>query len=116
MGFRAVELSRQQIVLWSQSLDDAVAADHPVRLFDRILRGQAFEEFFRGCRREYVLVDGRPPYEPRDVVALYLYGMLHKIRSSRQLEAACHNRIDVKWLMQGQTPDHSTIAGFVRKH
>jgi transposase len=116
MGFRAVELSRQQIVLWSQSLDDAVAADHPVRLFDRILRGQAFEEFFRGCRQEYVLVDGRPPFNPRDVVALYLYGMLHRIRSSRQLEAACHNRIDVKWLMQGQTPDHSTIAGFVRKH
>jgi transposase len=116
MGFRAVELSRQQMVLWSQSLDDAVAADHPVRLFDRILRGEAFEEFFRGCRREYVLVDGRPAYEPRDVVALYLYGMLHGIRSSRRLEGACHNRIDVMWLMQGQTPDHSTIAGFVARH
>lgn len=97
-------------------MDDAVAADHPVRLFDRILGNEGFDSFFRDCRQAYVLVDGRPPFDPRDVVGLYLYGMLHGIRSSRRLEAACHNRIDVIWLMQGQTPDHSTIAGFVSKH
>lgn len=116
MGFRAVELARQQMVLWSQSLDDAVAADHPVRLFERIIRGQAFAAFFQDCRREYVLVDGRSPYDPRDIVSLYLYGMQHRIRSSRQLEAACWNRVDVMWLMRKQTPDHSTIAGFVARH
>jgi transposase len=63
-----------------------------------------------------VLVDGKPPYHPRDLAFLYLYGMLNRIRSSRQLEAACYNRIDVIWLMQGQHPDHSTIAEFVKGH
>jgi hypothetical protein len=42
--------------------------------------------------------------------------MLHQIRSSRRLEEACHSRLDVIWLMRGQTPDHSTIADFVGKH
>jgi len=42
--------------------------------------------------------------------------MMNRIRSSRQLESACHNRVDVIWLMQGQKPDHSTIASFVKQH
>ncbi|HEY4173430.1 MAG TPA: IS1182 family transposase [Rhodopila sp.] len=115
-GFRKVELPRGQIVLWSQSLEDAVAGDHPVRLFEQMLGGAAFGEVFREWRREYVLLEGRPPYDPRDLAGLYLYGMLHRLRSSRQLEGACHNRLDVIWLMQSQKPDHATIAGFVARH
>ena len=42
--------------------------------------------------------------------------MLKNIRSSRKLEDACHSRIDVIWLMSGQTPDHSTIAAFITAH
>lgn len=115
-GFRDVETPRGQLVLWSQSLEDALPADHPARLFDHLLRSEAFEPVFAQWRLDYVLVDGRPPYDPHDLAGLYLYGMLHRIRSSRQLEAACFNRIDVIWLMSGQKPDHSTIAGFVARH
>jgi len=70
----------------------------------------------RLSRRYYVLVKGKPPYHPRDLAGLYLYGMLNRNRSSRQLESACYNRLDVIWLMEGQTPDHSTIADFVKVH
>jgi transposase len=115
-GFRQVEIPRQQMVLWSHSLEEAVAVDHPVRLFERILKSGAFAEVFSALRREYVLVEGRPPFAPADLTGLYLYGMLNGIRSSRQLEGACYNRLDVIWLMQGQTPDHCTIAGFVSRH
>jgi transposase len=115
-GFRDVEVPRGQFVLWSHSLDDAVAAEHPVRLFDQLLRSNAFEPVFADWRRQYALVDGRPAYDPRHLAGLYFYGMLQRIRSSRQLEAACHNRLDVIWLMSGQKPDHSTIAGFVARH
>jgi transposase len=115
-GFRQVETPREQLILWSHSLEDAVVIDHPVRLFDQILKSEAFAEVFKDWRQEYVLTTGRPPFSPRDLSGLYLYGMLNRIRSSRQLEAACHNRLDVIWLMQGQTPDHSTIAAFVSEH
>jgi transposase len=115
-GFRTPEQPREQIVLWSQRLDDAIPLDHPVRLVAHLLEAEAFAPLFREWTQDYVLVEGKPPYHPRDLSVLYIYGMMNRIRSSRQLEAACYNRLDVRWLMAGQTPDHSTVAGFVTRH
>ena len=115
-GFRTPEIPREQMVLWERRLEDALPQDHQVRHLDLLLGSAAFAETFREMERSYVLKLGQPPYHPGDLAALYLYGMLHRLRSSRQLEDACHSRLDVIWLMQGQTPDHSTIADFVGKH
>lgn len=115
-GFRTPEIPRGQLVLWEHRLEDALPADHQVRHLVQLLDSEAFADTFGAMERSYVLDRGKPPYRPGDLAGLYLYGMLHRIRSSRQLEAACHSRLDVIWLMQGQTPDHSTIADFVGKH
>ena len=115
-GFRQPELPRGQQVLWSQRLDETVPVDHPVRLFDQLLRSSALAGTFAAWENEYVRCAGQPPYHPRDLAGLYLYGLLNRLRSSRQLEAACYNRLDVLWLLQRQTPDHATIAAFVRDH
>jgi transposase len=115
-GFRQPEVPREQQILWPERLDNAVPVDHPVRHVDFLLRSAAFAALFREWELEYVLLEGKPPYHPRDLAGLYIYGMLNRIRSSRQLEAACHNRIDVRWLMSSQHPDHSTIAEFVSRH
>lgn len=115
-GFRQPEVPREQLVLWEHRLDDAIPVDHPVRHVEYLLRTDAFANTFGEWRQNYVLLEGKPPYQPRDLAGLYVYGMLNRIRSSRQLEAACYNRLDVIWLMQGQHPDHSTIAEFVKVH
>jgi len=115
-GFRQPECPREQMVLWTQRLDDALPADHPVRHFEFLLRSSAFAETFADWENDYVLVEGKPPYHPRDLAGLYLYGMMNRIRSSRQLEASSYNRLDLIWLLQGQHPDHSTIADFVKRH
>lgn len=115
-GFRQPETPRDQLTLWTQRLDDAIPVDHPVRHLDYLLQSGALSETFATWERQYVLVEGKPPYHPRVLAGLYVYGMLNGIRSSRQLEAACYNRIDVRWLMSGQCPDHSTIAAFVSQH
>jgi len=115
-GFRHPELPRGQQVLWAQRLDDALPADHPVRLFEQLLHSSAFADTFAAWEADYVRCVGQPPYHPRDLAGLYLYGLLNRLRSSRQLEAACYNRLDVLWLLQQQTPDHATIAAFVREH
>ncbi len=115
-GFRTPEIPREQMVLWERRLEDALPDDHQVRHLDFLLGSEAFAETFREMERLYVLERGKPPYHPRSLAALYLYGMLHRLRSSRQLEDASHSRLDVIWLMQGQTPDHSTIADFVSRH
>ena len=115
-GFRKPEVAREQMVLWSQRLEDALPADHPVRLFDELMGSAAFTETFREWEQAYDLTEGQPPYHPRHLAGLYLYGMLNRLRSSRQLEAACYNRLDVIWLLSGQTPDHSTIAALATEH
>jgi hypothetical protein len=82
-GFRKPEVPREQLTLWSVKLDDAIAADHPVRQLDFLLHREPFAETFREWARDYVLVAGQPPYHPRDLTGLYLYGMLNRLRSSR---------------------------------
>ena len=62
---------------------------------------EVFADTFRKVEGAYVLDRSQPPYHPRELAVLYLYGMLHRIRSSRQLEADCYSRLDVIWLMQG---------------
>src|SRR5215510_12322994 len=101
-GFREPEFRRSQLMLFSTSLDDSIPADHPVRLFDELLRSKAFESAWQRMEREYKLTEGRPPFHPRVLAGLWLYGMLNHIRSSRRLEMACHNRIDFMWLMESE--------------
>lgn len=55
---------------------------------------------------------GDRPYDPRMLLCLYIYGYLHRIRSSRRLEAETHRNIEVMWLMNELTPDDKTICNF----
>jgi len=55
---------------------------------------------------------GRPPYNPKDMLKLYLCGYITGIRLSRKLEKECHRNIEVMWLLKKLTPDYKTIANF----
>jgi transposase len=55
---------------------------------------------------------GRPGYAPSDLLKLYIYGYLNRVRSSRRLEAECHRNVEVIWLLRTLTPDFKTIADF----
>lgn len=55
---------------------------------------------------------GRPPYNPADMLKLYLYGYLNRIRSSRRLEKEAKRNLELIWLLKKLTPDHKTIANF----
>ncbi len=59
---------------------------------------------------------GRPPYDPRDLLKLYIYGYLNRIRSSRKLEQECQRNVEVMWLLGKLAPDHKTIADFRKDH
>ena len=104
----AAPLNRNQIVLFSPTLDESLSADHPVRLFDEVLRGIDFSDW----ESMYVRVAGQPPIHPRTMAAGWLYGLSLGIRSSRRLEDACGNRLDFIWLMEGRRPDHATFCNF----
>jgi transposase len=57
---------------------------------------------------------GRPGYAQADLLKLYIYGYLNRIRSSRRLEAETHRNIEVIWLLRHLKPDFKTIADFRR--
>jgi transposase len=56
--------------------------------------------------------NGRPAYHPGDLLKLFIYGYMNKIRTTRDLEKECKRNIEVMWLMQCLQPDHNTIANF----
>jgi transposase len=55
---------------------------------------------------------GNRPYDPKMILSLYLYGYLHRIRSSRRLQAETTRNLEVMWLLNELTPDDKTIANF----
>ena len=69
-----------------------------------------------GFARAEAAETGRPGYDPRALLKLYLYGYLHQIRSSRRLEAECRRNVELMWLLERLYPDHKSIAEFRRMH
>src|ERR1700747_3693207 len=65
-----------------------------------------------GFARVIPKATGRPGYAPGDLLKLYIYGYLNRVRSSRRLEAEAHHNIEVIWLLGGLKPDFKTIADF----
>jgi transposase len=104
--------SRDQLTLFPEALDDFIAQENPVRFIDAYidsldLQGLSF-------RHALLQETGRPPYHPGDLLKLYLYGYLNRIRSSRMLERESHRNLEVMWLIKRLTPDFKTIADFRR--
>jgi transposase len=65
-----------------------------------------------GFKRASTPSQGRPPYSPKDLLKLYLYGYLNRIRSSRRLEHESIRNLEVIWLLRKLKPDYKTIADF----
>jgi transposase len=105
-------LDRSQTLLFPESLDDYVSADNPVRFLDAFVAGLDLHAL--GFSKARCADTGRPPYDPAALLKLYLYGYLHRIRSSRLLETECHRNVEVIWLLRKLAPDFKTIADFRR--
>jgi transposase len=103
-------LDRSQTLLFPEALEDYVGAENPVRFLDAFVASLDLHALrFAKARCGDT---GRPPYDPAALLKLYLYGYLHRIRSSRALEAECHRNVEVIWLVRKLAPDFKTIADF----
>lgn len=102
---------RGQIALIPTSLEEAIDENNEVRIIDLFV--DSLDLASMGFRLDYG-ENGRPAYHPADLLKLFLYGYLNKMRSSRDLERACHINIEMMWLMKSLTPDHNTISNFRR--
>jgi len=103
---------RSQLLLLPESLDDYVGSENPVRFTEAFVDG--LDLAAAGFARVEPKETGRPSYLPADLLKLYIYGYLNRIRSSRRLEAETHRNIEVIWLLRHLKPDFKTIADFRR--
>src|SRR6201994_1235902 len=95
MGYIRGE-AREQTTMFPVTLDELIPADHMCRVIEAFVGrlDMAKLDFVRAEPAE----TGRPGYDPRDLLKLYLYGYLNQIRSSRRLEAECRRNVELMWL------------------
>src|SRR5882724_3063918 len=103
--------SRDQASFLPPCLEDYVDRDNPVRAIDAYVDALDLNELgFRDVGSDGGA--GQPPYDPADLLKLYLYGYLHQVRSSRRLEREAQRNVELMWLLRGLAPGYRTIANF----
>jgi transposase len=106
--------SRYQSTLFPEVLDEVVSIDDPVRVIDAFV--DTLDLAALGFSKVAAEEMGRPPYAPGDLLKLYVYGYLNRVRSSRRLEAETQRNVEVMWLINRLTPAFKTIADFRKDH
>lgn len=89
-------------------MDSFVDPESTARLIDAFVNSLDLQKY--GVKE--AAKEGRPPYDPKGLLKLYIYGCRNEIRSSRKLQRACEVNIEVIWLMGGAKPDFRTISDF----
>lgn len=107
-------VDRNQSMLLPMTVEEYVSAENPVRAIDAFIEGLDVQALGFPLREEKDA--GAPGYHPRELLKLYLYGYLNRIRSSRELEKATHRNLEVIWLVRQLKPDHWTISNFRKLH
>ena len=108
--------SREQPSLLPARIEDYVGADNPVRAIESFvcafdLAKLGFCHADRGAEEV-----GQPPYDPADLLKLYLYGYINQIRSSRRLEREASRNLELIWLLKNLRPGYRTIANFRKEN
>jgi transposase len=103
-------VERGQRILFPASVDEYVSENSPVRFIDAYVERLDLVEL--GFAHAQAKETGRPAYDPGDLLRLYLYGYVNRVRSSRALEAETRRNVEVMWLMRNLRPDFKTIADF----
>ena len=101
---------RFQTIMLQDRVDDYVDENNPVRVIDAYVNGLDLGGL--GFAKPEPNSNGRPMYDPKDLLKLYVYGYLNRVRSSRRLEAESKRNLEVIWLLGKLSPDHKTIARF----
>ncbi len=105
-------VSRDQVMLFPDSVEEYITEDNAVRFIDAFVGSLELAKL--GFRRAQPAETGRPGYDPGDLLRLYLYGYLNRVRSSRMLERETKVNIEVMWLLGKLRPDFKTVADFRR--
>ncbi len=107
--------SREQASLLPRRIEDYVGPDNPVRAIESFVCALDLAKLgFRHADRGVEV--GQPPYDPADLLKLYLYGYINQIRSSRRLEREACRNLELIWLLKNLRPGYRTVANFRKEN
>jgi transposase len=108
--------SRDQVSLLPPRIEDYVGPDNPVRAIESFVCALDLAKLgFRHAERGAEAM-GQPPYDPADLLKLYLYGYINQVRSSRRLEREACRNLELIWLLKNLRPGYRTIANFRKEN
>jgi transposase len=103
---------RSATVRWRGTLEGLLPEQHPARFIWQVLSSLDLSEF----EDRYASVwagPGRPPYHPRVLIALWIYGISEGIETAAEIAKACRIRDDFRWLAGGLCPCDQTLLNFL---
>jgi len=98
--------------LQMMSLELMVGKDNLVRVVDAYVDMLDLEDL--GFVVTGKIKNGAPAFPISDLLKLYYYGYLNRVRSSRRLEREAKTNIEAMWLVKSLQPGYKTIAEFRR--
>ena len=101
-------IARNQMVF--TSLEDPISKDNPVRFIDAFVENIDLKTL--GFELRTLKNEGRPSFDTKIFLKIYLYGYLNGLRSSRKLEKECLRNIELQWLLCGLLPNYHSISDF----
>lgn len=111
-SIRKEGVTRDETGRWPRRLEDWVEADNPVRAIEAYIETLDLSSLGFDRTQPNRTAAGQPAYAPADILKLYLYGYLNRVRSSRGLARECQRNLEVIWLLKGLRPTYKTIADF----
>jgi len=101
-------ISRQQLQI--SSLEDKIAFDNPIRFIEAFAENISLAAL--GFTAKTIKAEGRPSFDTKVFLKIYLYSYLNGLRSSRKLEKECIRNIELQWLLCGIVPNYHSISDF----
>src|SRR5271156_4912752 len=95
------------------SVEDFVPSGHVAHFIRELVREDLD---LSGIIGTYGELRGYPPFDPRMMTALLLYGYSRGVYSSRRLSRGCEERLDFLAVTALNRPDFRTISEFRRRH
>lgn len=104
----AFDRNQMMMMTWNSM----VGPDSTARLIDAFVDSLNLGDY--GIKE--IASEGRPPYDPKSLLKLYIYGSDNGIKSSRKLAKSCRVNVEVKWMLGGVEPDFRTISDFRKEN
>ena len=101
------------VMLVPPSLEEWLPEGHLARFIAELVENELdLDRFYKS----YAKAKGQPPYDPRLMLRILLYGYCTGVRSSRAIERACTDVVSFRWLSAQQAPDFRSISRFRERH